>query len=162
MKNTHRKSTALLLPQIKVRPRTGKLRALFTGPDEDAKLAAAQQLAAQLDRNLYRVDLSAVVSKYTGETEKHLDRLFAQAETKDWVLFFDEADALFGKRTSVKDSHDRYANQEVGYLLQCIEACAGAAIITLNRKGPLAKIWRQDFLKVVNFPRRTRRRKASE
>ena len=114
MKTTRRKSTASPLPQMKISSRTGKLRALFTGPDEDAKLAAAQQLAAQLDRNLYRVDLSAVVSKYTGETEKHLDRLFAQAETKDWVLFFDEADALFGKRTSVKDSHDRYANQEVG------------------------------------------------
>ena len=157
MQTKRRKSKSPPLPPIKLSPRTGKLRALFTGPDEAGKLAAAQQLAAQLDRNLYRVDLSAIVSKYIGETEKYLDRLFARAENTGSVLFFDEADALFGTRTTVKDSHDRYANQEISHLLQRLEACAGAAIITLNRKGPLAKIWRQDFLKVVNFPRRRRK-----
>ena len=122
-----------------------------------AGFAAAQQLAAQSGGYLYRVDLSTVVSKYIGETEKNLEALFARAEDKGWVLFFDEADALFGKRTGVKDSHDRYANQEVSYLLQRIEAYDGLAIITMNRKGPLAKVWRQDFLKVVNFPRRGRK-----
>ncbi len=156
MKAKSHKAKVPTFPTINVSPGATKLRALFTGPDADAKLAAAQQLATQLDRTLYRVDLFAVVSKYIGETEKNLERLFAKAETKDWVLFFDEADALFGKRTSVKDSHDRYANQEVNYLLQRIEAYAGVALITLNRKGPLAKIWRKDFLNVVNFPRRRR------
>lgn len=127
---------------------------LFTGPDDAAKLVAAKDLSAQLGLKLYRVDLSAVVSKYIGETEKNLARVFARAEGKDWLLFFDEADALFGKRSEVKDSHDRYANQEVSYLLQSIEAFAGVAVIALNRKGPLAKVWRKDCLKVVKFPRR--------
>ena len=103
-----------------------------------------------------------MVSKYLGETEKNLSRVFDAAETKNWLLFFDEADALFGKRTEVKDSHDRYANQEVSYLLQRIEAFAGVVVIALNRKGPLAKVWQQDGLRVVKFPRPGRRRQAAE
>ena len=135
------------------REHSGQLRALFTGADAAAKLASAQQLAAQSGRELYRVDLSAVAGKYVGEMEKNLDRIFAAAENKNWVLFFDEADSLFGKRTDVADSHDRYANLEVSYLLQRIEGFDGPVIIALNQKGPLRKVWQRDFLEVVPFPR---------
>ena len=107
--------------------------------------AAAEGVAAEAGRQLYRVDVSAllgevrasvgrvdvgsVVSKYIGETEKNLNRVFAEAESKGWILFFDEADALFGKRTDVKDSHDRYANQEISYLLQRMEAYRGTVMV---------------------------------
>lgn len=137
----------------KTRVGTSPARALFVGADGAAKLAAAQKLAAAAGLGLYRVDLSTVVSKYIGETEKNLDRIFAAAARKNSLLFFDEADALFDKRTDVKDSHDRYANQEVSYLLQRMEEFNGAAIIALNRKGPLRKVWSKKFLKVVRFPR---------
>lgn len=94
--------------------------------------AAAQAVAHDMGRQLYRVDLNAVTSKYIGETEKNLKALFDQADSKQWVLYFDEADALFGKRSEVKDSHDRYANIEVSYLLQRLESFHGVAIFATN------------------------------
>ncbi len=92
-------------------------------------LVAAKWLATNMKNGLYRVDLGRVVSKYIGETEKNLAEIFSVAQDKDWILFFDEADALFGKRTEVKDAHDRYANQEVSYLLQRIESHDGPVIV---------------------------------
>jgi SpoVK/Ycf46/Vps4 family AAA+-type ATPase len=138
------------------------LRILFTGSGTENKLLAGQALSERLRLELYRVDLSAVVSKYIGETEKNLDRLFNSAENKDWLLFFDEADALFGKRTQVKDSHDRYANQETAHLLQRLDVFAGPAIVALDRKGPLANVWRRRFPKVIPFPPRRSVRKHEE
>ena len=95
---------------------------------------AAKMIARELRTSLYRVSLNNVVSKYIGETEKNLARVFETAQKKGWVLFFDEADALLGKRSDVKDSHDRYANLEVSYLLAKIEAYRGLVILTSNRK----------------------------
>ena len=94
--------------------------------------AAAQAVAQDMGRQLHRVDLNAVVSKYIGETEKNLNALFEQADSNQWVLFFDEADALFGKRSEVKDSHDKYANIEVSYLLQRMESFHGVAIFATH------------------------------
>ena len=102
----------------RLRPR---LRVLFTGSGTEAKLLAGGVMSERLQLELYRIDLSVVISKYIGETEKNLGRLFNAAENKNWLLFFDEADALFGKRTQVKDSHDRYANQETAFLLQRLD-----------------------------------------
>jgi SpoVK/Ycf46/Vps4 family AAA+-type ATPase len=104
---------------------------LLTGASADAA-AAAHAVAHDTGRDLYRIDLSAVVSKYIGETEKNLDRIFAAADPGHAILFFDEADALFGKRSEVKDSHDRYANVEVAYLLQRLESFHGLAIFATN------------------------------
>ena len=103
-----------------IRPRCGAkgVRILFPGKDRSRRLVAAQTLAHNLGKDLYRVDLNAVVSEYIGETEKNLGRVFNAAKNSHAVLFFDEADALFGKRTDVKDSHDRYANIEINYLLR--------------------------------------------
>jgi SpoVK/Ycf46/Vps4 family AAA+-type ATPase len=110
---------------------------LFKGINQKAKLAAAQKLAQDAGKELLRVDLSQVVSKYIGETEKNLAAVFKKAVDKNVVLYFDEADALFGKRTSVKDSHDRYANQEVSYLLQKMEAFPGLVILSVNQKADI-------------------------
>src|SRR5262249_26205018 len=110
------------------------ISALFEGPSGTGKTMAAEILASELDLDLYRIDLSQVVSKYIGETERNLRRVFDAAESGGAVLLFDEADALFGKRTEVKDSHDRYANIEVSYLLQRMEAYRGLAILTTNRR----------------------------
>jgi SpoVK/Ycf46/Vps4 family AAA+-type ATPase len=108
---------------------------------------AAEVLAREFNLDLYRIDLSAVVSKYIGETEKNLRRIFDAAETGGAVLLFDEADALFGKRTDVKDSHDRHANVEVSYLLQRMEAYRGLAILTTNLKNAID----QAFLRRIRF-----------
>ena len=108
------------------------ISALFAGPSGTGKTMAAEVLADELRLDLYRIDLSAVVSKYIGETEKNLRRVFDAAEDGGAILFFDEADALFGKRTEVKDSHDRYANIEINYLLQRMEAYRGLAILATN------------------------------
>ena len=108
------------------------ISALFSGASGTGKTMAAEVLANELALDLYRIDLSAVVSKYIGETEKNLRRLFDAAEETGAILLFDEADALFGKRSEVKDSHDRYANIEVSYLLQRMEAYRGLAILTTN------------------------------
>jgi hypothetical protein len=128
------------------------ISALFAGPSGTGKTLAAEVLANELDLDLYRVDLSSVVSKYIGETEKNLRRLFDAAEESGAILLFDEADALFGKRSEVKDSHDRYANIEVSYLLQRMEAYRGLAILTTNARSALDPAFLRRLRFVVEFP----------
>ncbi|HFE44151.1 MAG TPA: ATP-binding protein, partial [Nannocystis exedens] len=128
------------------------ISALFAGPPGTGKTMAAECLAADLDLPLYRVDLSQVVSKYIGETEKNLREVFAAAEARDLVLFFDEADAIFGKRTEVRDAHDRYANLEVSYLLARMEQAQGLMILATNRKEDLDPAFLRRLRFVVDFP----------
>ena len=128
------------------------INALFAGPSGAGKTMAAEVLANSLRLNLYRIDLSAVVSKYIGETEKNLRRLFDAAEDGGAILFFDEADALFGKRSEIKDSHDRYANIEINYLLQRIEAYRGLAILATNLRSALDTAFLRRLRFVVTFP----------
>lgn len=125
---------------------------LFSGPSGTGKTMAAEVIANDLCLNLYRIDLSAVVSKYIGETEKNLRRLFDAAEDGGVILFFDEADALFGKRSEVKDSHDRYANIEINYLLQRVEAFRGLAILATNTKSAIDQAFIRRLRFIVNFP----------
>jgi len=127
-------------------------RALFHGPPGTGKTLTASLLGKYTGRDVYKVDLSMVVSKYIGETEKNLHHLFAKAESKDWILFFDEADALFGKRTSVKDAHDKYANQEVSYLLQRIEEYNGLTILASNFKNNIDEAFNRRFQSIIHFP----------
>jgi hypothetical protein len=124
---------------------------LFAGPSGTGKTMAAEVLAARLQLDLYRIDLSAVVSKYIGETEKNLRRLFDAAEGGGAILFFDEADALFGKRSEVKDSHDRYANIEINYLLQQMEAYRGLAILATNMRGALDTAFLRRLRFIIEF-----------
>ncbi len=126
--------------------------ALFAGESGTGKTMAAEVIAKDLRLNLYRIDLSAVVSKYIGETEKNLRRLFDAAEDGGAILFFDEADALFGKRSEVKDSHDRYANIEINYLLQRLEAFRGLAILATNIKSALDVAFVRRLRFMVDFP----------
>jgi SpoVK/Ycf46/Vps4 family AAA+-type ATPase len=135
------------------------ISALFAGPSGTGKTMAAEVMAKELRLDLYRIDLSTVVSKYIGETEKNLRRIFDAAESGGAVLLFDEADALFGKRTQVKDSHDRHANVEVSYLLQRMEAYQGLAILTTNLKDSLdqAFLRRIRFVVKFSFPDATQR-----
>jgi SpoVK/Ycf46/Vps4 family AAA+-type ATPase len=128
------------------------VNALFAGESGTGKTMAAEVIANELRLNLYRIDLSAVVSKYIGETEKNLRRLFDAAEDGGAILFFDEADALFGKRSEVKDSHDRYANIEVNYLLQRIETYRGLAILATNLKGSMDSAFMRRLRFILNFP----------
>lgn len=128
------------------------LTALFAGPPGTGKTMAAEALANTLDLPLYRIDLSQVVNKYIGETEKNLSRLFDAADSADVILFFDEADALFGKRTEVKDAHDRYANLEVSYLLERMERFKGLAILATNRKKDLDEAFLRRLRFVIEFP----------
>jgi hypothetical protein len=128
------------------------ISALFAGPSGTGKTMAAEVLANELRLDLYRIDLSSVVSKYIGETEKNLRRVFDAAEEGGAILLFDEADALFGKRSEVKDSHDRYANIEVSYLLQRMEAYRGLAILTTNLRGALDQAFLRRLRFVVLFP----------
>lgn len=128
------------------------ISALFAGASGTGKTMAADVLAKELRLDLYRIDLSAVVSKYIGETEKNLRRIFDTAEAGGAILLFDEADALFGKRTEVKDSHDRHANVEVSYLLQRMEAYQGLAILTTNLKGSLDQAFLRRIRFIVQFP----------
>ncbi len=128
------------------------ISALFSGASGTGKTMAAEVLANELQLDLYRIDLSAMVSKYIGETEKNLRRVFDAAEAGGAILLFDEADALFGKRSEVKDSHDRYANIEVSYLLQRMEAYRGLAILTTNMKTALDKAFLRRLRFVVQFP----------
>jgi hypothetical protein len=128
------------------------LTALFSGPSGTGKTLAAEVLAAELQLDLYRIDLSAVVSKYIGETEKNLRQVFDAAETGGVLLLFDEADAIFGKRAEVKDSHDRYANIEVSYLLQRMESFQGVAILTTNSKTSLDKAFERRLRFTIDFP----------
>lgn len=124
---------------------------LITGPaTERAELAAA--LGKEAGLPVYRVDLSTIVSAYIGETEKNLATVFKEAEGKNAILFFDEADALFGKRTTVKDSHDRYANQEVSYLLQRIESYNGVVILASNMKNNIDDAFTRRLRFIVELP----------
>ena len=121
------------------------------------KAAAAAKIAGRMavtdpPGKIYRVDLSQVVSQYIGETEKNLNELFARAEEKGWILFFDEADALFGKRTEVRDSHDKYANIEVDYLMKKIEEYSGIVVLATNMKNNLDEAFTRRFNSVVKFP----------
>lgn len=127
------------------------ISALFAGPSGTGKTTAAEVIAKELRLDLYRIDLSSVVSKYIGETEKNLRRVFDAAESGGAILLFDEADALFGKRSEVKDSHDRHANIEVSYLLQRMEAYRGLAILTTNLKGSLDNAFMRRIRFVVQF-----------
>jgi SpoVK/Ycf46/Vps4 family AAA+-type ATPase len=128
------------------------ISALFAGESGTGKTMAAEVIANALQLNLYRIDLSAVVSKYIGETEKNLRRLFDAAEDGGAILFFDEADALFGKRSEVKDSHDRYANIEINYLLQRMESYRGLAILATNLRGSLDVAFMRRLRFIVSFP----------
>ncbi len=128
------------------------LSALFSGPSGVGKTLAAEVLAHDLDLDLYRTDLAGVISKYIGETEKNLRQLFDAAEAGGWLLFFDEADALFGKRSEVKDSHDRFANVQIDYLLQRMEAYRGLAILSTNMRSALDTAFLRRLRFIVEFP----------
>jgi hypothetical protein len=128
------------------------LNILFSGPPGTGKTMAAEVIASELKLDLYKIDLSQVVSKYIGETEKNLDRIFSAAENSNAILFFDEADALFGKRSEVKDSHDRYANIEIGYLLQKMEEYEGIAILATNVKHHIDEAFVRRMQAVIEFP----------
>lgn len=125
---------------------------LFHGPPGTGKTLSACLLGQHCGCDVYKIDLSMIASKYIGETEKNLAKVFDLAENRNWILFFDEADALFGKRTSVDDSHDRYANQEVSFLLQRIEEFHGVVILTSNLKANIDEAFVRRFHSVVNFP----------
>ncbi len=128
------------------------ITALFAGESGTGKTLAAQVIAAELQLDLYRIDLSRVVSKYIGETEKNLDEIFNEAAGSNVVLFFDEADALFGKRSEVKDAHDRYANIETGYLLQRLETFAGLAVLATNLRANMDDAFTRRLNFIIHFP----------
>lgn len=127
-------------------------RVLFYGPSGTGKTLTTSLLGKQFNKDVYRIDLSQIVSKFIGETEKNLETVFRKAETKDWILFFDEADALFGKRTNVGSAHDKYANQEVSYLLQRVEDYPGLLILASNFKNNLDDAFLRRFHALVHFP----------
>jgi SpoVK/Ycf46/Vps4 family AAA+-type ATPase len=137
------------------------LNALFAGPSGTGKTMAAEIMAGELGLDLYKIDLSSVVSKYIGETEKNLARIFAEAETSNSILFFDEADALFGRRSEVRDSHDRYANIEISYLLQKMEEYVGVVILATNFRRNMddAFVRRMHFTIEFPFPNENDRRR---
>ncbi|WP_437896338.1 ATP-binding protein [Sorangium sp. So ce124] len=128
------------------------LNVLFAGPSGTGKTMAAEIIAGALRLDLYRIDLSSVVSKYIGETEKNLSQIFAAAETSNAILFFDEADALFGKRSEVKDAHDRYANIETSYLLQRMEEYEGITILATNLRRNLDDAFARRMAFMITFP----------
>lgn len=127
-------------------------RALFYGPPGTGKTLTAAILGKEVGRDVFKVDLSMVVSKFIGETEKNLELLFTRAEDKGWILFFDEADALFGKRTSIGNAHDKYANQEVSYLLQRVEDYNGLIILATNMKNNIDEAFVRRFNVIIRFP----------
>lgn len=127
-------------------------RALFYGPPGTGKTLTATLLGKQFKKDVYRIDLSQVVSKYVGETEKNLEKVFYKAENKNWILFFDEADALFGKRSNVQNSNDKYANQEVSYLLQRVEDFPGLIILASNYKNNIDQAFVRRFNTIIHFP----------
>ena len=126
-------------------------RTLFYGPPGTGKTLTASLLGKSTDREVYRVDLSMIVSKYIGETEKNLSKIFDVAQHKDWILFFDEADALFGKRTNASSSNDRHANQQTGYLLQRIEDFPGVVILASNLKENMDEAFSRRFQSMIHF-----------
>lgn len=134
-------------------PQGQGLLSLFSGPPGTGKTMAAQVIAADLGLDLFRIDLSAVVSKYVGETSQNLERILSRAAQMDIVLLFDEADALFGKRTEIKDAHDRFANTDTGYLLQAIENYRGVALLATNKKGNIDSAFIRRIRYVLEFPK---------
>lgn len=130
-------------------------RSLFYGPSGTGKTLTATLLGKEFGKEVYRINLSQVVSKYIGETEKNLEKIFAQAENKNWILLFDEADALFGKRTQTKSSNDKYANQEVSYLLQRVENFDGLVILTSNFKNNIDDAFLRRFNSIIHFNKPT-------
>ena len=127
-------------------------RALFHGPPGTGKTLTALLIGQHTSKAVFRIDLSMMVSKYIGETEKNLAKLFDKAQNKDWILFFDEADAIFGKRTGVRDAHDKYANQEVSYLLQRVESYPGLVVLASNFKSNIDDAFMRRFQSVIYFP----------
>jgi len=127
-------------------------RALFYGPPGTGKTLTATLLGKHTGKDVFRIDLSRVVSKYIGETEKNLSKLFDRAENQNWILFFDEADALFGKRTEIRDAHDKYANQEVAYLLQRIENYNGLVILASNQRANIDDAFVRRLQNIIQFP----------
>jgi SpoVK/Ycf46/Vps4 family AAA+-type ATPase len=128
------------------------INVLFAGPSGTGKTMAADIMANELGIDLYKIDLSAIVSKYIGETEKNLDRIFEEGKTANAILFFDEADALFGKRSEVRDSHDRYANIEIAYLLQKMEEYDGLVILATNLKKNMDEAFARRMHFSIEFP----------
>ena len=133
-------------------PQGRGLLALFSGPPGTGKTMSAQVVAAALRMDLFRIDLAAVVSKWVGETSRNIDRLLRRAADLDVVLLFDEADALFGKRTDVKEANDRFANTDTGFLLQAIESYRGIALLSTNRKGDIDPAFVRRLRYVFDFP----------
>jgi SpoVK/Ycf46/Vps4 family AAA+-type ATPase len=128
------------------------LNVLFAGPSGTGKTMAAEIIACELGLELYKIDLSAIVSKYIGETEKNLDRIFQEGQTSNAILFFDEADAIFGKRSEVRDSHDRYANIEIAYLLQKMDEYEGVVILATNLRKNMDEAFSRRMHFAVEFP----------
>ena len=128
-------------------------RALFHGPPGTGKTLTATLIGKHTGREVFRIDLSKVVSKYIGETEKNLSKVFDKAQHKDWILFFDEAEAVLGKRTGVKDAHDKYANQEVAYLLQRIESYPGLIVLATNLRSNIDEAFTRRFHSIIYFPK---------
>jgi AAA+ superfamily predicted ATPase len=126
--------------------------ALFAGSPGTGKTMAAEVIARELGLDLYKIDLSSIISKYIGETEKNLEKIFREAESSNAILFFDEADAIFGKRSEVRDSHDRYANIEISYLLQRMETYAGVTILATNLRANLDEAFTRRLQFVIDFP----------
>jgi Cdc6-like AAA superfamily ATPase len=126
-------------------------KALFVGPSGTGKTLTASLLGKEFDRPVYRIDLSQIISKYIGETEKNLEKVFVRAENKNWIIFFDEADALFGKRSSTRNAQDRFANQSVSYLLQRIEYFNGVVILASNYKNNIDQAFIRRFNAIINF-----------
>jgi hypothetical protein len=143
--------TLLLDDTLKRKIKPG-FKVLFYGPPGTGKTLTASLLGKQHNKDVYRIDLSQIVSKYIGETEKNLEKVFAKAENRNWILFFDEADALFGKRTNVQNAHDRYANQEVSYLLQRVEDYPGLLILASNFKNNIDAAFVRRFNAMIYFP----------
>ena len=128
------------------------INALFYGPHGTGKTLAATLLGKELDYEVVRIDLGRMISKYAGETEKNLREIFSRAESKNWILVFDEADALFGKRTAVKDAHDRYKNPELAYLVQRMDAYNGIVLFATNRKSSIDDAFIRRLRYVIQFP----------
>jgi SpoVK/Ycf46/Vps4 family AAA+-type ATPase len=144
---------AALQPVVRQARKSGRgIAVLFNGPKGSGKTLAAETIARELGVDLMRIDLGRVVGKYIGETEKHLERVFNEAEAGGAALLFDEADALFGKRSGVRDSHDRYANLEVAWLLQRIETFRGVAILATNKRQNIDPAFMRRIRFVLRFP----------
>jgi SpoVK/Ycf46/Vps4 family AAA+-type ATPase len=146
------KSSSTIAAQLQRSLPVNNRSILFIGAPGTGKKTLAALIGQQLSLDVYRIDLSIVVSKYIGETEKNLEKIFDAAEHKNWILFFDEADALFGKRTNVRDAHDKYANQEVAYLLQRIEKYNGIVIIATNMKNNIDEAFKRRLQSIIHFP----------